>query len=119
MNGKLLYKILTREDYEAGLRVGYPQTTLDMGDGFVHLSTGAQVGETLRLHYKGVEGLYLFEFAQADLEKATGALRWELSRGGQLFPHYYGELMLAWKRRGWVLGLNAEGIPMLPAELLV
>ena len=119
MTQTLLYKILTSDDYKAAKERGYPETELDLGDGFVHLSDGVQVRETLALHYKGVEGLYLLEFASSDLERAPGALRWELSRGGQLFPHYYDKLMLAWTRRTWVLGLNANGLPMLPAELLV
>lgn len=63
---------------------------MDLADGFIHLSTGDQVAETLRRHFAGETGLVLVAI---DLEKQ--AVRWEPSRGGALFPHVYGLLPAA------------------------
>ena len=55
------------------------------------LSTAAQAQETLDKHFAGQTGLWL---AAVDLEAMGGAVQWEPSRGGQLFPHVYGDLPL-------------------------
>lgn len=117
MINQFVYKILAPRDYQAAKALGHPRTELDVGDGYVHLSTSVQVGETLALHYKDVEGVYLLEFAVADLEIMPGALRWELSRGGQLFPHLYADLKIAWTKRQWILPLDEAGVPQVPGDL--
>ena len=64
----------------------------DRRDGFVHLSNADQVAGTLQRHFAGSQDLLLIGFDAA----ALGAeLRYEPSRGGQLFPHLYGPLTLA------------------------
>lgn len=95
----LIYKILRdaewRELEAAGESAGAP---VDRADGFVHLSTAAQVEETARKHFGAEDGLWLLAFAPATLGPA---LRWEPSRGGQLFPHLYRPLRrheAAWVR---------------------
>lgn len=86
----LVYKILRdaewRELEDAGESDGAP---VDRADGFIHLSTAAQVEETARRHFGGEHGLWLLAFEAADLGEA---LRWEPSRGGQLFPHLHAPL---------------------------
>ena len=62
----------------------YPGSAKDIEDGYIHLSTAAQSGETARLHFAGRADLVLLEF---DAEVFGEAIRWEPSRGGQLFPH--------------------------------
>ena len=57
----------------------------DLRDGFLHLSTSAQVEGTLRRHFAGEEGLVVAELAVDN----DPALRFERSRGGALFPHLY------------------------------
>eukprot|EP00741_Cyanophora_paradoxa_P009043 tig00001467_g8756.t1 len=52
-------------------------------------STGVE--ETLGKHFAGQAGLWL---AAVDLEAMGDAVRWEPSRGGQLFPHLYARLPL-------------------------
>ena len=88
----LFYKILRAAEWHAlqdkGVTEGAP---IDLADGFVHLSSGEQVAETLRLHFTGAEGLALLAL---DSEALGAALRWEASRGGEDFPHLYRELRI-------------------------
>lgn len=64
----------------------------DCKDGFIHFSDATQLHGTARLHFAGRNGLLIF----AVEAKALGdALKWERSRGGQLFPHYFGALDMA------------------------
>jgi uncharacterized protein (DUF952 family) len=95
----MVYKILRDAEWKAlradGSTLGAP---VDRDDGFVHFSTAAQVAETARRHFAGVEGLWLLAVDPAAL---TGDLRWEPSRGGEDFPHLYAPLRLdqvAWAR---------------------
>ena len=65
---------------------------VDLADGFVHFSTEAQVAETAARHFAGEDDLLLVAVEAARL---GGALKWEASRGGDLFPHLYGALPLS------------------------
>jgi uncharacterized protein (DUF952 family) len=85
----IAYKILTAEQarlLETGLFAGAP---VDLADGYIHLSTAAQVPETLNKHFWGQENLVI---AAVDLTQLKAAVRWEVSRGGALFPHLYAPL---------------------------
>lgn len=101
----LIYKILRDAEWraleDAGESAG---AAVDRADGFVHLSTAAQVEETARRHFAGEQGLWLLAF---EASAVGDALRWEPSRGGQLFPHLYGPL-----RRAEVLW--ARPLPLTP-----
>lgn len=79
-------KILDRAAWEARAE-SIPWAPIDVQDGFLHLSTPEQVDETLALHFAGREDLVVLTLDVA----AIPDLRWEPSRGGQLFPHAYGE----------------------------
>jgi uncharacterized protein (DUF952 family) len=102
-----IYKISTtalwREAERAGVFVGAP---VDLADGFIHFSTARQVAETAARHFAGASDLLLVAVDSAAL---GAALRYEPSRGGDLFPHLYGTLPLAAVR--WVkpLPLGREG----------
>lgn len=103
----LIYKILRdaewRELEAAGESAGAP---VDRADGFIHFSTAAHVKETARKHFAGEGGLWLLAFEATAL---GDALRWEPSRGGQLFPHLHAPLRreaVLWLRP---LPLRAEG----------
>jgi uncharacterized protein (DUF952 family) len=111
-----VYKILSAEDWTKAEAQGYPSTPLDLGDGYVHLSTRDQVGQTLALHYKAARSVRLLEYKLADLED-TGALKWEPSRGGDLFPHLYAQLPIARATRIWTLQTGADQVPALPEDL--
>lgn len=84
---ELIYKILTpaaRADMQAA-GVMTP-AGVDAADGYVHFSTAAQLGETLDKHYAGHGAL---EILAVRPETLGDALKWEVSRGGDLFPHLY------------------------------
>ena len=85
-----IYKITPRALWdEAVLRGSFTGAPVDIADGFIHFSTAAQVHETAARHFRGVEDLLL---VAVDAEDLGEALRWEPSRGGDLFPHLYGPL---------------------------
>lgn len=86
----LIFKLSPRSEWlqaeEAGRFTGAP---VDLKDGYIHFSTAAQVRETATRHFAGEAALIV---AAVDPEKLGPALKWEPSRGGDLFPHLYGEL---------------------------
>jgi uncharacterized protein (DUF952 family) len=87
----LVYKILHRAEWQALERDGELQgSPVDLRDGFVHLSNGAQVAETAARHFAGADDLVLLAFDAAAL---GAALRWEPSRGGALFPALHQHLL--------------------------
>lgn len=108
----LAYKICPRGDWEAAQAAGaFAGAGIDLADGYIHLSTAEQVGETARLYFHGQQNLALLEVETA----ALGAdLRYEASRGGALFPHLYVPLPVAAVRRVWFLTLDAAGAPSIP-----
>ncbi|MEL6413647.1 MAG: DUF952 domain-containing protein [Pseudomonadota bacterium] len=109
-----VYKILSEPDWQVAQRLGYTQTALDEGDGYVHLSTRPQVAETLSLHYPGQKNVRLLEYI---VEEMAGPVRWEASRSGQLFPHLYAALRIDAAKRTWVLDNDPDGIPSLPQDI--
>jgi uncharacterized protein (DUF952 family) len=105
------YKILRAEEF-AALRVDmFAGAPIDQADGYVHLSTAAQVAETAARHFAGQSGLMI---AAVDLTALGDALRWEVSRGGALFPHLYGRLRWAAVRGAVPLAWQADGSLKLP-----
>ncbi len=116
MQATQIFKILSAPDWVVASDSGVSATALDEGDGYVHLSTREQVAETLALHYKGAEQVRLLEYASDTLAE-MGEVRWEASRGGQLFPHLYGALKIADAKRIWVLKLNSGNVPALPDDI--
>jgi len=89
----LIYKIVSAEEWaraEAGGR--FEGAEIDLKDGYIHFSTAEQWPETLRLHFAGRTGLVL---VAVEADALGEALKWEPSRGGQLFPHLYGTLPTA------------------------
>ena len=47
-----IYKVLTEEEWEHAISLGYVVTKLDNDDGFIHLSTSKQLALTLHLYFK-------------------------------------------------------------------
>jgi uncharacterized protein (DUF952 family) len=94
---------------DAGSFAGMP---IDDEDGYIHLSTAEQLRDTLRLHFAGQSGLVLFAVEAAALGEE---LRWEPSRGGQLFPHLYGELSMELILERAEIEVGADGMVDLPA----
>lgn len=87
------FKILTAEQWaEWQSRGVFSGAPIDRQDGFIHLSAADQVEGTVSKHFAGQLNLILIEI---DLEALGGAVKWERSRGGALFPHVYASIPLA------------------------
>jgi uncharacterized protein (DUF952 family) len=108
----LVYKIcpaaLWCEAEAAGRFLG---AGVDIADGFIHFSAADQVAETAAKHFSGQRDLVLAAIAADAL---GDALKWEISRGGALFPHLYGPLPMSAVR--WVrpIPLDSGGRLLLP-----
>jgi uncharacterized protein (DUF952 family) len=106
------YKVLTAEQMATleadGMFAGAP---VDLADGYIHLSTAAQLDETVAKHFAGQGDLHV---AAVDLDVLGEAIRWEPSRGGQLFPHIYALLPLAAVLAYGPLERGSDGTVKLP-----
>ncbi|OYU37258.1 DUF952 domain-containing protein [Novosphingobium sp. PASSN1] len=106
------YKVLTGEQMAVLLRDGvFPGAPIDLADGYIHLSTADQVTETVDKHFAGQSGLFV---AAVDLTALGDAVKWEPSRGGQLFPHIYAPLPLSVITAHGPLTRDANGAVVLP-----
>lgn len=106
-----IYKILPRRDWEAAwaARV-YEGSELDRKDGFIHFSTAKQAQETASKHFRDQPGLVVLEIEAGDL---GDGLKWEPSRGGDLFPHLYGALDVGLVRGVADAPLDPDGVPLI------
>lgn len=85
-----IYKICSASAWREAERQGaFRGSADDKRDGFIHFSTASQVPGTVAKHFAGQTGLFLIA---VDADVLGEALKWEPSRGGELFPHFYGEL---------------------------
>jgi uncharacterized protein (DUF952 family) len=104
-----IYKILDRAEWEAALAARrFEGSGIDRADGFIHFSTAAQAAETARRHFAGREDLVVLAVEADDLGPA---LKWEASRGGDLFPHLYAHLDAFLVREVTEAPLGPDGIP--------
>lgn len=88
-----IYKILLRPQWDdfttAGQTAGAP---IDLADGYIHFSTAAQTPETAAKYFANHSDLVI---VACDTGHLGAALKWEVSRGGALFPHLYRSLFRA------------------------
>jgi len=165
MQVKTTYKIMTASEWEAARAEGmYRGSAQDQRDGFIHLSTAAQIAETARKHFSGVPDLVVLAIDIEVLEKlhtphpsplqgelalassppndtasasgcgwereqavpvatafgqdeGVGPLRWEPSRGGDLFPHLYAPLPSAAVQNVTPAPLDDNGTPIISHDL--
>jgi uncharacterized protein (DUF952 family) len=90
MPDRIVYKVMSAAEALQMQRHGvFHGSRADIADGYIHLSCSSQLAETLDKHFAGVDGLML---VAVDLSRLDDTVRWEPSRGGQLFPHIYGPL---------------------------
>ena len=109
----VVYKICPRADWLRARQFGeLMPSDDDVRDGFVHLSRKSQVAGTLARHFAGQGDLVLLAVRVERLPEA--ALRWEPSRGGQLFPHLYGDLPISAVGQHATVSVDAGGNVSLP-----
>jgi uncharacterized protein (DUF952 family) len=108
---KTVYKIAKAADWQHATSSGrFVGSADDIRDGFIHLSAKHQLRGTLEKHFSGESELVLIAI---EAEVLGPSLKWEVSRGGDLFPHLYGELPTSktlWQR---TLSLEKSGVPRL------
>ncbi|MFN3814574.1 DUF952 domain-containing protein [Brevundimonas sp.] len=105
-----VHKILTASDWDAVPPDGaWGGSAVDRADGFIHLSTDAQLHETAAKHYAGQSGLVILTL-DADHTPLKALIRWEPSRGGALFPHIYGDLRAEWIMTARPASVDADGV---------
>ena len=110
-----IYKICPEPLWRAAEAAGrFDGAPVDVADGFIHFSTPAQLRETAARHFAGQADLLLIAVDPAVL---GSGLRYEPSRGGDLFPHLYGELPLAAVRNVQKLPLGPDGVHVFPQGL--
>lgn len=111
----IVYKIvpdtLWRQAKSKGVFEG---AEIDLKDGYIHFSTSAQARETARLHFAGIAGLML---VAVDAPALGELLKFEPSRGGDLFPHLYGKLPLSAVLWEMPLKIGADGAHAFPEKM--
>ena len=108
----LIYKICSEALWREAERVGvFAGAAIDLEDGYIHFSTAAQAPETAARHFAGQGELVL---VAVPAEALGDGLRWEPSRGGDLFPHLYGPLRLDAVRWVRALPLGPDGRHVFP-----
>jgi uncharacterized protein (DUF952 family) len=112
-----IYKICEAAQWTEAERAGeFRGSAVDLADGYIHFSTAGQAAETAAKHFARMADLVLVAVA---VEKLDGALKWEPSRGGALFPHLYSTLPMTAVRWMKPLPLGADGAHVFPPEAAV
>ncbi|MEE2690465.1 MAG: DUF952 domain-containing protein [Pseudomonadota bacterium] len=108
MSEEVLYKLTTAADWSTAQAAGeVAWSAIDRRDGFMHLSTAAQVLETARLHYAGAGDLVALEIPRSEID---AGVKFELApKRGEMFPHYYGRLAAASVSRARPLAQQTDG----------
>ncbi len=110
-----IYKIATVEQWRTAEGTGvFHGAPVDLADGYIHFSTAEQVAETLAKHFAGQRELLL---VAVEADQLGDALRWEVSRGGQPFPHLYAPLPVAAARSVTAIPVDARGAHVLDGLL--
>lgn len=87
----LIFKIVREAEWLAAELTGaYDGSAHDKADGFLHFSTAPQLRGTLEKHYATETGRLVI--AACDDAPFGEDLRWEVSRGGEPFPHLFASL---------------------------
>lgn len=106
------YKVLTAAEMAMLEDQGsFAGSSADLADGFVHLSTAAQLPGTIERHYAGQSDLHL---VAVDVDAVEESVRWEAARDGALFPHLYAPLTLDAVVAYSPLAYEADGSVRLP-----
>ena len=108
----IIYKICSSDEWEAAVRLGhFSGSPVDVSDGFIHFSTADQMKETAAKHFAGQADLVL---VAVDTHQLGEHLKWEPSRGGDLFPHLYGKLQTTAAVNVQPLPLASDGTHQFP-----
>ncbi len=114
-SNEMIYKIVTASEWAVAEENGeFAGAAIDLEDGYIHFSNAAQVKETVSKHFAGQLDLLI---VTVDPDKLGDELTWEPSRGGDLFPHLYGNLSLDCVETVDDLPVGKNGEHLFPAGL--
>lgn len=110
-----IYKIFRRAEWDTLRTAGETQgAPIDLTDGYIHFSTAQQVEGTAAKHFAGEVDLML---VAVETDRLGTDLKWEVSRGDQLFPHLY--RILKMDDVVWAQPIEqSDGVHQFPAGLL-
>ena len=113
---EFVYKIVTRIQWmEAESAAVFKGAPVDLADGYIHFSMAEQLAETAAKHFAGQHNLLLVTVKAPLLGEA---LVYEPSRGGDLFPHLYGDLPLSSVSSVEAIPLGDDGTHQLPSSII-
>lgn len=108
----VIYKIVPEALWQDARADGiFSGASIDLADGYIHFSTATQAKTTAALHFADQTGLLL---VAVDTDALGDALKFEPSRGGELFPHLYGLLPMTsvlWEKP---LPIGPDGAHLFP-----
>lgn len=108
----MIYKICSQQLWDESVAAGvFEGAPIDLADGYIHFSSADQVAETAAKHFSGQSDLLLIAINE---EKFGDALKWEVSRGADLFPHLYGTFEPAIADSVKVMPLTGDGVHSIP-----
>ena len=112
MQNRMILKIVSRDEWAVATEAGtFRGAEIDLQDGYIHFSSVDQAAETAAKHFAGRDDLLLVAVNE---KKLGNSIRWEASRGGQLFPHLYAELKVDLVEQVWELPLGKDGFHRFP-----
>ena len=83
-----LYKILEISEWLCFKKKKYfAGSKLDKSSGFIHMCKREHLLSTVKLYYPKLRKLTILEFRYFNIKDR---IKWEISRNGLLFPHFYG-----------------------------
>ena len=108
----MIYKVLTLNEWKIAKETGVIITNVDKNDGFVHLSTARQLNATLSMYFQDSSKVMLLEVSHNKVKKI---LKYEPTNSGSsrkgFFYHLYGELLIGYISKFWLLERGAFNIP--------
>lgn len=108
----MIYKVLTLSEWKLAKETGVIITNVDKNDGFVHLSTARQLNATLSMYFQDSSKVMLLEVSHIKVKKI---LKYEPTNSGSsrkgFFYHLYGELLIEYISKFWLLERGAFNIP--------
>lgn len=111
----IIYKLCPIEEWIAAQNSGkFGGSAVDKRDGYIHFSSGGQLRETARRHFTEHDSLVLLA---VDASRLGDALKWEPSRGGDLFPHLYAPMPLDAVTQAIPLTRDPQGEWLFPQEI--
>jgi uncharacterized protein (DUF952 family) len=113
---ELIFKLFRNQEWRTAKSAGvFAGSSDDLRDGFLHFSTASQVRTTYDRYFSHEHNPIL---AAVDARALGEALKWEISRGGETFPHLYRALNVSEVHSACEIARDTNGRPIFPPEIL-